>query len=309
MKNIALSFPIQLRAIALVTAIALLAWAFGLPVWVQNANAANVITFSDTLSDSDRGVPATHTLSFTTVNDMNSDEIFRVYFDEELTGLGTTFNLTGLTPGDITGTGFSATCGSGDGIEYTVGSNHIEGTVCTGETVPAGAITIVVGGANEITNPDPGVGVPTSYVISLQGAGLTPITDSGDTRIAIIDDVTVTADVDTIFNFTITGVTIGTTVNNEAETTSTTSSATSIPFGTIAPGTAKVVAQELTVDTNALNGFSVSVFADQTLTSENGATIDPFVDNTAVATPEAWAGPAERSASGLMVCLRLHYGS
>jgi hypothetical protein len=51
------------------------------------------------------------------------------------------------------------------------------------------------------------------------------------------------------------------------------------------------MAQELRVDTNALNGFSVTVQSDVTLTAGNGATIDEFIDNSAVASSTLWAGP------------------
>ena len=291
MKNIELAIPVPFRYVATITAFALLAWTLGLPAWVHKASADNVSTFSDTLSDSDLGVNAQHDILFVTNNDMNGDEGFRIYFDEA----GSSFDLSSLTDSDLiaSSTGFTAvnTCsGAANEIDLSVGSNYIQGVVCTGDTVPAGQIGIQVGSANFIANP----ATAGSYVISLQGydAGNGAIADSGDTRVAIIDDVTVTASVDTIFTFSINAVNANVSVNDDTTVTSGTSTATSVPFGTIAPGTPKLMAQELRVDTNAYNGFAVTVQADQTLTAGNGATIDEFIDGAATASTTLWTSPA-----------------
>ncbi len=291
MKKIELAIPASFRYIAIITALALLAWTLGLPAWIHNASAANVATFSDTLSDSDLGVSAQHDILFVTSNAMNGDEAFRIYFDES----GSNFDFSTLTDADLiaSSTGFTAvnTCTAATNeIDLSVGSNYIQGNVCTGDTIPAGQIGIQVGSTNFLGNPS----TAGSYVISLQGydAGSGAIADSGDTRVAIIDDVTVTASVDTIFTFSINAVNAGVTVNDDATVTSGTSTATSVPFGTISPGTPKLMAQELRVDTNAYNGFAVTVQADQTLTAGNGATIDEFIDGSAVASTTLWTSPA-----------------
>jgi hypothetical protein len=116
--------------------------------------------------------------------------------------------------------------------------------------------------------------------------------DVGDTRIAILSNVTVTAAVDTSFTFTVTGLATSTSVNGDTTTGSTT--ATSIPFGTITPGPggAKVMGQHLAVTTNASGGFSVTVVENQNLTSSTGADIDLFQDGAATAVPISWVSPA-----------------
>jgi len=287
-NNITFALRVPLHTIAAVTLVALIAWFIGLPTFINKANAANVDEFTDTISDSDLGANATHTIFFTTSNAMNSDESFRIYFDEA----GSNFDFTGMTDADLiaTSSGFSAvnTCTVAAGeIDLSIGTDYIQGTVCTGDTIAAGIIGIQVGDTNELNNP----ATADSYVISLQGYGANPIDDFGDTRVAIIDDVTVTATVDTIFTFSINGVNANKTVNDDVTPTSGTSTATTVPFGTIAPGVAKLMAQELRVDTNALNGFSVTVFADQTLTAGNGATIDEFINGNAIASSTLWTGP------------------
>ncbi len=295
MKNTTLTLPIQLRTVALVTALALLAWTIGLPAWIHQANAANVDEFSDTLSDSDLGLPSVHTLVFGLNTTIAASETLRVTFDS----VGQAFDLTALTNGDVTISAVSggtinqvasvAACSGATNEIYVSNidttNDYVELTVCTGDSIDAGTVTeIVVGSTNFIVNPV----AEGSYVVSIGGT----MTDTGDTRVAIIDDVTVTAAVDTIFSFSINGVAGGKTVNDDVTTTFASSTATTVPFGIIAPDTPKLMAQELRVDTNALNGFSVSVFADQTLTAGNGATIDPYIDGSELEVPDTWNGPA-----------------
>ncbi len=281
--------------VAGVTVLALLSWTLGLPAWIHNANAATVGEFSDTLSDSDLGVDAVHTIQFELENDITASETLTVTFDP----LTQAFDLTGIVNGDIAISAVSggtitqvaavgACGGGGDEIymsDIDTTDDYIELTTCAGSTITAGTVVqIVVGSGNFINNPT----TAGSYVIRLGGT----MEDTGDTRIAIIDDVTVTASVDTIFTFSVNGVDADVQVNDDSTLTSGTSTATTVPFGTIAPGVAKLMAQELRVDTNALNGFSVTVFADQVLTAGNGATIDEFIDGSGIASSTLWQGPA-----------------
>ena len=108
--------------------------------------------------------------------------------------------------------------------------------------------------------------------------------------VAIVNQVTVTASVDTSFTFTVAGVASGQAVNST--TTSTTTTATAIGFGTLSPGVIVTGAQDLTVTTNAQNGFIVTVNEDQNLLSSNGADIDLFKDGAATAVPVVWTAPA-----------------
>jgi hypothetical protein len=118
----------------------------------------------------------------------------------------------------------------------------------------------------------------------------TPHEDRSDIRVNIHDDVLVTAIVPTILNFTISGIATGTADINGTTTTVGTYPQL-IPFGELAPGNAEVGGQELTVETNALNGYSVTVEADQTLTSAIGATIDAFSNGATTTPPIGWVAP------------------
>jgi hypothetical protein len=297
MQNIAFAFPSYYRPIAVVTLLALLAWATGLPSLLSIAQAANVKTFSDTLSDSNPGNPSLHTIEFESINPWTAGQTFRIYFTDvndainvfDLSPIGT------ITASDIDVQGFTpvfGSCANGtNNVLVTINDNYLQGTVCGTDVVATGTIEIILGDPldsdRQIVNPvDVG-----SYYIRLSGGDTNPIADNGDTRVAIIDNVTVTASVETIFTFSIHGVGEGLSINGDSASTAGTSTATSVPFGVIAPGVPKVMAQELRVNTNAINGFAVTVFADQTLTSANGATIDPFVNGAPTITdvPLSWS--------------------
>jgi hypothetical protein len=81
-------------------------------------------------------------------------------------------------------------------------------------------------------------------------------------------------------------------VNGDATQTIGTTTATSVPFGTVQPTLEYVLAQDLSVTTNAVNGFAVTVEAASDLLSTSGATIDSFQNGTGVAVPTAWTDPS-----------------
>jgi hypothetical protein len=161
-----------------------------------------------------------------------------------------------------------------------------------GGSLAAGATTTIrigtnaafpaLAGNSQITNP----ASEGSYEIAFNPVGAT---DSGWTRVVILNDVDVTAAVDTVFTFTVAGLPAGSSVNVTTTTGSTAS--TSIPFGTLVAGVATTSAQALTVTTNAANGYSVTVQIDQPLQSSTGADIDSFIEGADTVTPTAWVPP------------------
>ncbi|MCA9365722.1 hypothetical protein KC723_02410, partial [Candidatus Kaiserbacteria bacterium] len=137
------------------------------------------------------------------------------------------------------------------------------------------------GDANaQMTNPAVG-----SYQIPITIGGA----DSGETRVAIINTVTVSASVDTTFDFTVRGVAPGTDVNGTTTTGS--SSPLAIDFGLLEAGVASTAAQNLDVVTNATNGFVVTVQVDHQLLSSTGADIDGFRNGGYDSTPQPWEAP------------------
>ena len=294
MKQVAFALSVPQRSIALATLIALLAWTMGLPAWIHNAEASDASNFSDLLSDSDLGVSANHTITFTLSNAVDPLESLTVTFDPDaqsfdLSSIATSSSDITISGGTISQVATEAGCTGAVSEVYVniidTTNDYIEFETCASDTIATTTVvTIDVGNTNFIANP----ATANSYKIQLGGTSGT----TGITRVAIIDDVLVTASVDTIFIFTINGVTSGVSVNDDVVTTSGNTTATTVPFGTLSPGTPKLLAQRLTVDTNADNGFSVTVSADQTLTAGNSATIDTFIDGGATASSTLWQGPA-----------------
>jgi hypothetical protein len=278
--------------------IATLLWATGAPTYLRSAKAS-VTNISDTLSDSDMGVAASHTIVFTNSTSTSGGTTITVTFDP---GAGDAF-----TPAYTTATtshyGLSgaivvanaAAC-SATASEVYVTADYVGSedtatfTVCPNDSVSGGVKTILIGTSTPlITNPNPGT--PTSYVIRVAG---TMESGTADTRVAIIDDVTVTASIDSTFTFTISAVNSGLTYNGT--TTSITTTATTIPFGSLTPNTPKVAAQRLNVTTNASNGFTVTVNATSStggsLVSSGGDDIDFFLDGSRTGTPANWTAPS-----------------
>jgi hypothetical protein len=166
-------------------------------------------------------------------------------------------------------------------------------TFCPGDggfLSAGGTTTIEIGnnatfeqiGNQQITNhPQSG-----SYELNID-AGLS---DSGATEIVILDDVEVTATVDTVFNFTVNGFLVEG-VNVNGTTTNATTSATAIPFGELTANEIKTAAQRLNVTTNAEGGFVVTVQQSSNLQSATGADIDAYIEGDYTDSPDDWVAP------------------
>jgi len=276
----------MLQAIAMIATLAVLLWSLGLPS-LQFASAANLTTISDTLSDSAPAASSTHTFVFTTPTGVVAGEYATVTMPTGFTNIAA-LTSTDVTVATATAATVGATCGAVD-VAFTTSGQDLIFEFCTaaGAHIDAGGTTTISVGAipgNAIVNPTP-VGDSQSYEVNVAAGSM----DTGATRIVILGTVTVTASVDTIFTFAVSGLPGGTAVNGH--TTTGTSSTTTIPFGKLDAGVASTAAQRLTVSTNAANGYVVTVQADGAFESATGAIIDDFVDGTSTNVPTAWTGP------------------
>lgn len=280
-----------LQAIAAVASLAIILWSLGFPV-LRFAEAANVTSFSNTLSDSAPSVVSDHTIVFTTPTGVANGETITLDFSDGPFVVGSVdhTDIDVETTGDFS---VAADCTGTDEVSAAFGGTTLTLTLCAGDGAAIaanGTTTIEIGlnatadatGDAQLTNPAAG-----SYQIPLTAGSA----DTGETRVAIVDAVTVTATVDTIFTFTVNAVAGGTSVNT-SDTTGGPTTPTTIPFGELEADTASTAAQNLEVSTNASNGFVVTVAADQQLQSANGADIDGFVDGNYTTTPTAWASPS-----------------
>ncbi len=252
--------------------------------FTPSVHAASLSNISDTISTSAPSTGATHVIQFTASTSLAASAVIKVQFDPT-TDL---FNLAALTNADISASGFTVVsfCGAGLDeaaavVDNTAPDRNVTFTVCPGDSIASGTKAITFANT-KIVNPS----ATGTYIIRNTWG-----TETGDALVAIMSQVVVTATVDTSLTFTITGVANGASVNGDAVTTSTTTTSTLIPFGSLASGTPKVAAQDLSVATNALSGYAVTVRQNQNLTSSAGADIDVFKDSAANVTPTAWTAP------------------
>ncbi len=283
-RNVSASY----RVIATLVATALLMWAMGASHFAQAANITNVY---DLLSDSAPSAASNHTIEFVSPTGVGNGEDIVIAFE---TG---TFDLTGIGQEDIDLLVNGANVQAADWSVVT-GADDITITINTGSIAADATTTILIGdhATNEgtpdtqIVNPAP-AGGNQSYEIDISAG----TSDSGHTRVVILDTVEVTANVQTTFSFTVAGVATSTAINGTSTTI--TSSSTTIPFGTLSAGEIETLAQDLAVTTNAIQGFVVTIEEDQHLLSSTGADIDNFVDSVTSDTPAAWASPQDNIAN------------
>lgn len=280
-----------LQAVAMTVGVALFLWSTGLPTLFRTAEAASITDASDTLSSSAPSLASNHTITFETPNGMAAGQTIAITFPAQFT-----IPSLGVEDFDLTASGTEQTlAGSNGSGVWGVSTSSQTITFTSRSDVPQASSTIFsieIGnhasangtGDTQIVNPS----ATTSYEILIAGT----MPDSGEVRVAIVDQVTVSASVDTTLTFTVSGVASGQAVNSSPTTTSTTTSPTVLPFGTLVAGVSEVIAQDLAVTTNAANGFTVTVVETQALQSSTGATIDGFIDGSDTNTPTAWVGPS-----------------
>ncbi len=261
---------------------------FGALFAARGVNAETVLlNVTDTLFTAASNRETLHTFKFTPVNPLSGDGS-TVSLD---IAMHTDFSIPALTFSDVklsaSGTTYTAkaACDAAAGsYTFAVTGDSLQFTLCSNSSIATTTPLIVeVGtGATKMTNPS----VVGSYdiLISLNND------QSQKIRVAIVDNVLMTASVDPRLTFSVNGTSSGTTVNGT--TTNVATTASTIDYGIIPIDTAKVAAQDLTISTNARNGFNVTVQTDSEFKSANGATIDAFRYEGASSTPAAWAAPA-----------------
>ncbi len=279
-----------LQAVAMTVGVALFLWSTGLPTLFRTAEAASITSASDTLSNSAPSLASNHTIAFTSPNGMNAGQSIQLTFPAEFT-----LPALGVEDFDLTASGTVQTISStnGSGI-WGVSTSSQTITLTSPSNVgqaSSTAIIIYIGtnattsgtGDSQIVNPS----ATTSYAIDIDGS----MPDSGQVRVAIIDQVTVSASVNTSLTFTVSGVNSSSTVNGSPTTTAATTTNTTLPFGTLGINTSKVLAHDLAVTTNASAGYTVTVVETGALQSTTGAVIDGFINGSNTNTPTAWTAP------------------
>jgi hypothetical protein len=282
---------------------------------VASANAGQLASGTITLSNPVQGLASDYTFQFNVPSTGGGN-------------VGTmSFRFTDAASGSTTPPPFFNSTGSGVGLA-TVGvqigatddtsnwalTKSTNGLLTLNATTPTAApagttITVKVTAINNNgTSPDTSGGNTTmcdsitnseTCWVKVQTysdvAGATPV-DTTTLTYTVIDSIVTTAQVDPILTFTVAGVSSGAILTNDSNAdthsgTQVTTTPTSIPFGNVSLGTAKLAQHKLTVVTNANNGYTVyQKFSGSNLLtgSFSGNHIDSFGTGCASPVPYAW---------------------
>ena len=183
---------------------------------------------------------------------------------------------------------------------------------CSNQIDASTYVEIIVGdgttGDNkDIKNPTKvaAAGTADTYLISYetQNASST-VLDSATVRAAIIDAVTISAEVQATLSCSVAGISTGTTFDNSPGgntygNAGFTTTETAIDFGILYAGSASQSGQLLKVSTNGSNGFYFAVKQYTDLTSDSSDTINDFDDGSLQdnTSPATWSAPAATAGS------------
>lgn len=235
---------------------------------VPSAKASSLTSAKDTLSTSAPSVLANHTITFGT--------------NVVIPNAGTIVVTLDADFGDITG------------ASVVVCPNDASSTLATTTTsvTCSYASGLATSSSNTLTISNVQNSIVGSQSVDIETKDGATVLESANLLVAIIDTVTMSASVPATLTFAITGTSTGAIINGIAVTS--TSTATTTPFGTLVVGATSSVSQALSVITNADGGYVVTVQQNQELTNAAGANINSFnnaANGTGSTTPVAWANP------------------
>jgi hypothetical protein len=233
---------------------------------VPVAGGATLSTGSLLLSDS-RPSNAATTYTFTWSNVTTSSiKCVKIVFATTVAGTTVPTGMNTDASAAVSATSNYITAGSWSTDKTTNGTLLI--TYATGETPSASARTVVLTGITNSSVVDTAYFAKFSTYDNVDCA--TSLRDSGTVAFINTNGQAVSATVDPSLTFTVNAVSSGT-VN--AATVNITTTATTIPFGTVTSSTNKIGAHDLTVGTNAAGGYTVTTKYTGALTNLASNTI------------------------------------
>ncbi len=225
---------------------------------------------------------ATHTIAFTLANAVPAaGDILITIPTVDITGktndnfpdTNSSIATNGFDRGSVVASDVSA-ASSGCANDWTTTETFTDGDASNDMTIridrntsscAAGSIiTVTVGGTNKLINPAPistghTQGAADVYTINVKTRdGSDQTIDQSNLKVAVIEGVLVSATIQETLSVTVAGVASSTSACGQ--TTDVTTTATSVPWGTISSfGAFKEAAQTVTVSTNADAGYNVKV--------------------------------------------------
>lgn len=227
-------------------------------------------------------ITAMHTIQFQTVNAIPASGKIAITFPGGASNIAspsaTTFSFNGMTSGggllQINGTSGGSWNVTAPTITYTLGATPISAgttiTILVGCTAQSGGSC--TSASPRLINPTKTAALGTADLWTVNIAtqdSSSNVIDTGKARIGTQDVVNVQATVDPSLTFTITGIPDNINLNSDgtygvgsscSDTTNSgvASSATDVNLGFLTNGTINIAAQQLSVSTNAANGYAIT---------------------------------------------------
>jgi len=289
------SLKISRRKVSALALISLLI-AWGSVSW--NVTTAEAALITSTSIQPSNSIPSATGVTYTTKFTFPSTtalECIQIKF-ATTTGMGTP--ATGMT----SGSGFTLSGGGltqGNWTNYGTTNGTLEIYAASGQTPTTTAATVTWTGVTNtsITNPTNIYAQVTTYgTETSSGASCTgPVDQSNINAMLFTSGVTTTVSVDPSLTFSVAND--GAAVNGSGDTGFVTTTATSIPFGTVDAGSTGVASQTLTVSTNAKNGYNLYINKTQSLTD---AASDTYRDQgNLLSAPASFDGSTSQSSFAL----------
>jgi len=168
-----------------------------------------------------------------------------------------------------------AACGATNTVRISVSGQVVAFEACDSYSGTSGSnLVITLGtGATKVTNH----ATAATYTVTAAG---TYGDSSKDALIAVTDGVTLSATVDETLTFTVAGVTdTNCSVSGGTDVIDTSGSAITVPFGTLTSDDFYDACQNLTVGTNAANGYSTTVKTTTLPTSGSNTILEGACDS------------------------------
>jgi hypothetical protein len=274
------------------------------------AEAAGLSSIQDTLSTSAPATLANHTIQFITATGVESstDTITLTFdtspgftmgtfallnFDLAVSAAGSCASFTDKTLAASAASGVWGVGQSSNVVTFTAPTNATTGEITAGRCVQIeiGANATNGGaGALQITNPTKVAAAGTADIETIDIGGL--FGDTGTALTATVEGVSVSVTVTESMSFSIALVNSGSCTGDSGSPTAVTTTATTVPFGSIASSNAFYVGcHTLSVSTNGSGGYVVTTEENRSLKSTAGDYInDSVCDSTcSESTGTAWA--------------------
>ncbi len=234
------------------------------------ANAAAVTAFKDVVTDPRPLTSSNHTITLTLGNSVDAGETLTFDFGAGYATSGVDYTDMDVTDDAGELTLAAAPSGATWGIVF---AETLTLTSGTGVIATSSVVVIEIGtnaaeggaGDQQVENPTKSAGVGTADVYDLTVGGTSG--NTGTTKIAVIEGVTVSVTIASSLSFSIAGVVDSSCTGDSGSPTAITTTVDTVPFSTVNADAFYAGCQTLTAGTNASDGYSVTAVSNTSLKS------------------------------------------